>query len=359
MNRVLLAAMFVIAIGAGIATSAGDKNMPQQVTRPAVGPSIEGEFPSLDRATGWLNSQPLTVADLRGKVVLVQFWTYSCINWLRTEPYVRAWAEKYEDQGLVVIGVHAPEFGFEKNVDNVQWAAKNLRVDYPIAIDSDHAVWRAFGNQYWPALYFIDAEGRIRHHQFGEGEYAQSERIIQQLLAEAGYQVTVDELVSVDGLGAEAAADWDNLRTPETYVGYERAENFASPGGVESDEPHVYAAPERLRSNQWALSGDWTARRQAVALNKPDGRILYRFQARDLHLVMGPSMRGTSVRFRVLIDGQSPGASHGTDVDGDGNGTAVEQRLYQLVRQQQPIVDRLFEIEFFDSGVEVFAFTFG
>jgi thiol-disulfide isomerase/thioredoxin len=301
----------------------------------------------------------LTAAGLRGKVVLIDFWTYSCINWLRSLPYVRAWAEKYKDQGLVVIGVHAPEFEFEKNVDNVRRAAKNMRVDYPIAIDSDHAIWRAFKNDYWPALYFVDAQGHIRHHQFGEGDYEQSERIVQQLLAEAGIRGVGHELVSVDGRGAEAAADWSSLKTPENYVGYERTENFVSSDGVIADKHHVYAAPARLRLNHWALSGDWTVQKQSVVLNKADGRIAYRFHARDLHLVMGPAARGASVRFRVLIDGQPPAAAHGTDVDEQGNGTVIEQRLYQLIRQPAPIADRQFEIEFLDSGVEAFSFTFG
>jgi len=322
-------------------------------------PSKAVELASLDSATAWLNSQPLTVAGLRGKVVLVQFWTYSCINWLRTLPYARAWAEKYKVKGLVVIGVHSPEFAFEKNVDNVRWAAKNMRVDYPIAIDSDHAIWNAFKNEYWPALYFVDAKGLIRHHQFGEGEYEQSEKVIQQLLADAGNSGIGHELVSVDARGAEAAADWDSLQSPENYVGYERTENFASPGGAVLGKRHVYAAPAQLRLNHWALSGDWTMERQATVLNQANGRIAYRFHARDLHLVMGPAARGTSVRFRVLINGQPPGAAHGIDVDDQGNGTAIEQRLYQLIRQTKPIAERQVDIEFLDSGVEVFAFTFG
>jgi thiol-disulfide isomerase/thioredoxin len=320
---------------------------------------IEGELPSLGSATEWLNSQPLTAAGLRGKVVLISFWTYTCINWLRQLPYVRAWAEKYKDQGLVVIGVHTPEFAFERDVENVRWAAKDMRVDYPIAIDNDYSIWRAFNNSYWPALYFVDAQGNIRHHQFGEGEYEQSEMILQQLLEEAGNGGIGHELVSVDARGAEAAADWGSLKTPENYLGYERTENFASPGGAVLDTRRVYATPERLRLNHWALSGDWTVEKQATVLNKANGRIAYRFHARDLHLVMGPAARGTSVRFRVLIDGQVPGAAHGIDVDDQGNGTVAEQRMYQLIRQPEPIADRQFEIEFIDSGVEAFAFTFG
>ena len=315
-------------------------------------------MPSLGGATGWLNSPPLTAASLRGKVVLVEFWTYSCINWLRTLPYVRAWAEKYRNQGLVVIGVHTPEFEFEKNVDNIRWAAKDMRVDYPIAIDSGYAIWNAFRNNSWPALYFVDAKGQIRHQHSGEGEYEQSERTIQKLLTEAGAGGIGRELVSVDGRGAEAAADWGNLRSPETYVGYERTQNFSSPGGVLPEKRRVYAAPARLSLNHWALSGDWTVGKQATMLNKANGRIAYRFHARDLHLVMGPAARGTSVRFRVLIDGRPPRAVHGIDVDDQGNGTVTEQRLYQLIRQPKPIAARQVEIEFLDSGVEAFAFTF-
>jgi thiol-disulfide isomerase/thioredoxin len=344
---------------APIETLAEDKRVVHQMTPAAVRLPIEGQMPALGGATGWLNSKPLTAAGLRGKVVLVDFWTYSCINWLRSLPYVRAWAEKYRDQGLVVIGVHAPEFAFEKNVDNVRRAAKEMRVDYPIAIDNDYAIWRAFNNEYWPALYFVDAQGHIRHHQFGEGEYAPSERIIQQLLAEAGRGGISHDLVSVAARGVEAAADWGSLNSPENYLGYERTENFSSPGGAVLDKRRVYAAPARLRLNHWALSGDWTVEKQATVLNKANGRIAYRFHARDLHLVMGPAARGTSVRFRVLIDGQPPGAAHGIDVDDQGNGTVTEQQLYQLIRQPKPIADRQFEIEFLDSGVEAFAFTFG
>jgi len=320
---------------------------------------VEGELPSLGGATGWLNSQPLTKADLRGKVVLVDIWTYTCINWLRTLPYVRGWAEKYKKQGLVVIGVHTPEFRFEKDVDNVRRAAKDMKVDFPIAIDSDYAIWRAFDNHYWPALYVIDGQGRIRHHQFGEGGYEKAERIIQQLLSEAGSSGIGDQLAAVDARGVEAEADWADLKSPENYLGHERTENFVSPGGAVQDKRRVYAAPARVKLNDWALSGDWTVKKDAVALNKANGRIAYRFHARDLHLVMGPAVRGASVRFRVLIDGRPPGAAHGSDVDEQGNGTVSEQRLYQLIRQPKPIADRQFEIEFLDPGVEAFAFTFG
>jgi thiol-disulfide isomerase/thioredoxin len=320
---------------------------------------IEGELPSLVGATTWLNSQPLTVDELRGKVVLINFWTYTCINWLRQLPYVRAWAEKYKDQGLVVIGVHTPEFGFEHTIDNVHRALTDMRIDYPIAVDNEYAVWRAFENRYWPALYFIDKQGRIRHHQFGEGGYEQSEQVIQQLLSEAGTGRVGQEMVEVEARGFEAAADWGSLKSPENYLGYERTENFASSGSVVLNQPRLYTAPAQLQRNQWALSGDWTIGRQAIVLNQSGGQIAYRFHARDLHLVMGPVERGASVRFRVLLDGQPAVAAHGLDVNERGEGTVTEQRLYQLVRQPQPIRDRQFEIEFLDAGVEAFAFTFG
>ncbi|MEP7041996.1 MAG: thioredoxin family protein [Dokdonella sp.] len=355
----LVAMVLVGAVGTLFVAFAKDKKAPQQTTAVLAELPIEGRLPSLGGATGWLNSPPLTAAGLRGKVVLIDFWTYSCINWLRTLPYTRAWADKYRDQGLVVIGVHSPEFEFEKNVDNVRRAAKDMKVDYPIAIDSDHAIWGAFENEYWPALYLVDAQGRIRHHQFGEGGYAESERIIQQLLVEAGVGGIGHDLVSVEADGLEAAADLASLKSPENYLGYARTENFASPTGAVSNKPRVYAAPAQLELNHWALSGDWTMQQQAVVMNKVNGRITYRFHARDLHLVMGPAMRGTPVRFRVRIDGQPPGAAHGMDVDGEGNGTLSEQRLYQLIRQPQPIVDRQFEIEFLDAGAEAFSFTFG
>jgi thiol-disulfide isomerase/thioredoxin len=331
----------------------------QPITRAVSQLPVEGELPSLGGATGWLNSQPLTANSLRGKVVLVQFCTYTCINWLRTLPFVRAWDEKYKRQGLMVVGFHTPEFPFERDVDNVRRALKEMRVIYPVALDSDYAIWRAFDNQYWPALYFMDAQGRIRHHQFGEGDYEQSERIIQQLLAEAGTGGVSQELSSVDARGIESAADWDNLKSPENYIGYERTENFASPGGAIRDERRIYAAPAQLSLNQWSLSGDWTVGKQAVVLNKAGGRIAYNFHARDLHLVMGPAARGTSVQFRVALDGKPAGAAHGVDVDEQGNGTVIEQRLYQLIRQPKPIANRRFEIEFRGAGAEVFAFTFG
>jgi thiol-disulfide isomerase/thioredoxin len=320
---------------------------------------IEGELPSLVGAIAWLNSQPLTVDGLRGKVVLINFWTYTCINWLRQLPYVRAWAEKYKERGLIVIGVHTPEFEFEKNIDNVRRASTEMRIDYPIAVDNDYGVWRAFGNHYWPALYFIDRQGRIRYHQFGEGKYEQSEMVIQQLLSEPETVRVGQAIVEVEARGFEAAADWNSLKSPENYLGYERTENFASSDSAVLNKPHLYTAPAQLHRNQWALSGDWTIGRQAIVLNKSGGRIAYRFHARDLHLVMGPTERGTSVRFRVFVDGQPAVAARGLDVDVGGEGTTTEQRLYQLVRQPKPISDRQFEIEFLDSGVEAFAFTFG
>ena len=325
-----------------------------------IGPSAsQAELASLANADEWLNSPPLTPAALRGKVVLVDFWTYTCINWRRQFPYVRAWAEKYKDQGLVVIGVHAPEFEFEKNIANVRWAVKDMKIDYPVAVDNNHVIWRAFRNQAWPALYFIDAQGRVRHQFFGEGSYEQSEMVIQSLLREAGATDVSREPVKVNARGLDAAADWSNLRSPENYVGFERTENFASPGGALRDKSRMYERPARLGLNQWALSGDWTVRKDAAALNKAGGSITYRFHARDLHLVMGPATPGSSVKFRVLIDGQPPGAAHGVDVDEQGNGTVTEQRMYQLIRQPGSIADRQFEIEFVGPGVEAFAFTFG
>jgi thiol-disulfide isomerase/thioredoxin len=325
----------------------------------AVQLGVEGSFPSLAGATGWLNSPPLTPAGLRGRVVLVDFWTFTCINWLRTLPYLRAWSEKYRDHGLVMLGVHTPEFDVEHDLDNVRRAAKDLHVDFPIATDNDYAIWTAFDNHYWPALYFVDAEGKIRHHQFGEGQYEQSEMIIQQLLTEAGASGVDHDLVSVDASGVEAAADWDSLRSPENYLGYERTENFASPNGSILDASYAYAAPARLRLNHWALSGDWTVRRQVIVLNQAGGRILYRFHARDLHTVMGPPAPGTPVRYRVLIDGQPPGDAHGSDVDDQGNGTLTEPRLHQLIRQPGPVTERTFEVTFLDPGVHAYSFTFG
>ena len=298
-------------------------------------------IPSLDGATEWLNSEPLTPADLHGHVVLFDFWTYTCINWLRTEPYIRAWSRKYKDDGLIVIGVHTPEFEFEHDLENVRQQVKAMDVDYPVAVDNDYKVWDAFANRYWPALYIADKEGVIRDHHFGEGRYEESERVIQELLG------VERELVSIEGTGLEAPADWNDLGSAETYLGYERGDGRAD------------IAPSELRRNQWTLSGDWNVRPQGVALNEPGGGIAYRFHARDLHLVLGPHNGTGSVRFRVLIDGDAPGESHGSDIDNQGNGVVSEQRLYQLIRQQGHIDDRTFEITFLDPGVEAYVFTFG
>ena len=297
---------------------------------------VQAPFPALERATSWLNTKPLSAADLRGKVVLVDFWTYTCINWRRTLPWLREWDRKYKDAGLTVIGVHTPEFSFERDLDNVRVAAREQDVSYPIVLDSNYAIWKAFRNQYWPAVYLVDAQGRIRHEQFGEGDYDRVESIIQQLLAEAGHAVAPSQLVAAKGAGAEAAADWNNLRTPETYVGSGRAENF--PG---------------------TLSGKWTFRNEFAVSNAANSKIVYRFHARDVHLVMGPATRGTPVRFRVSIDGQPPGAAHGVDVDAEGLGKILDPRMYQLIRQPGPIADRQIEIEFLEPGAQVFVFTFG
>jgi thiol-disulfide isomerase/thioredoxin len=320
---------------------------------------VQGELPSLDGATEWLNAPPLTVSDRRGKVVLVNFWTYTCINWLRQLPYLRAWHAKYSGHGLIVVGVHTPEFAFESSVDNVRRAVREMGIEYPVALDSDYAVWGAFGNRYWPALYFADADGLIRHHHFGEGEYQHSERVIQQLLAAADSVDADPELVSVDAEGIEAAADWRSLGSPENYTGYDRTLNFASPGGAALGGRHTHTTPAKLRLNQWALSGDWTTTEQATTSNQANGQITYRFHARDLHLVMGPAAPGTSVRFRILIDGQPPGTAHGADTDDQGNGAVTQQRLHQLVRQPGRITDRTFEITFLHPDVQVYAFTFG
>ncbi|MBN8976759.1 MAG: cytochrome c biogenesis protein DipZ [Rhizobiales bacterium] len=319
---------------------------------------VEGTMPSLDGAVEWLNSPPLTREALKGKVVLVDFWTYSCINCLRALPYVRAWADKYKDQGLVVIGVHAPEFAFEKIIGNVKKAVTDLKVDYPVAIDNNYKIWRAFNNNYWPAHYFIDAEGRIRHHHFGEGDYDESERIIQLLLSQAGHKLKTADLVNVSATGAEAAPDMNQVKSPETYLGYARAENFVSPGGAVRDMRHTYqASVDEL--NAWGLTGDWTIANERASLDAPGGGIVYRFHARDLHLVLGPGSDGKPVRFRVTIDGKPPGADHGMDTDADGNGTVTGERLYQLIRQKGDIADHTFAIEFLDPGVRAYAFTFG
>ena len=316
------------------------------------------ELAAIDRAAEWINSPRLTAASLAGKVVLIDFCTYTCINWLRTLPYVRAWAQKYKP-GLVVIGVHTPEFAFEQNIDNVRRAVRQMKIDHPIVIDNDYSIWRAFNNNYWPALYFVDARGRVRQNHFGEGEYERSEMSIQRLLTEAGIGSVPSGLVSGDAAGIEVAADLDNLKSPENYLGHDRTQNFVSRGSVSLNRSRAYSVPARLALNDWALAGEWTIAKQTTSLNSPNGRIVYRFHARDLHLVMGPAAPGASVRFRVSIDGKPPGAAHGLDVDDGGNGTVGEQRLYQLIRQPKPIGDRTFEIEFLDAGVEAFAFTFG
>ncbi len=320
---------------------------------------IEGAFPSLDGATQWLNTQPLTTAGLKGKVVVIDFWTYSCINCLRAIPYVRAWADKYKDQGLVVIGVHAPEFAFEKNLDNVKKAVADLRIAYPVAVDNDYAIWRAFNNQYWPAHYFVDANGQVRYHHFGEGSYEDSERVIQQLLAEAGEAAAASAgFVAVTASGAEAPPAMADVLSPETYLGYERAEHFVSPGGAAHDKRKTYTQG-KPRLNEWGLDGEWTVTAEHAALGVANGAIAFRFHARDLHLVLGPGKGGKPVRFRVTIDGAAPGNDHGMDADAAGNGVVKEERLYQLIRQKGEVEDRTFEIRFLDAGAEAFAFTFG
>ncbi|HEY9131781.1 MAG TPA: cytochrome c biogenesis protein DipZ [Dyella sp.] len=318
---------------------------------------VEGTMPSLDGATQWLNSAPLTAASLRGKVVLVDFWTYSCINCIRALPYVRAWAEKYKDHGLVVIGVHSPEFAFEKIPSNVSDAVKKFDISYPVALDNDYAIWKAFSNEYWPAHYFIDAKGQIRHHHFGEGEYEQSEDVIRQLLTEAGYTNLPGGHVQPNAKGAEAAGSGDYSRSPETYVGYARTANFA--GRIAHDDSWTYTAPAILEGGQWTLDGRWTVHEEDAQLDKAGGRIVYRFRGRDLHLVLGPGDKGKPVRFRIRIDGKAPMQDHGSDIDAEGNGTVTKQRLYQLIRQANGSGERLFEIEFLDPGVKAYAFTFG
>jgi thiol-disulfide isomerase/thioredoxin len=318
----------------------------------------EGGLPPLEGATGWLNSEPLTPAGLRGKVAVVDFWTYTCINWLRQLPYLRAWAAKYAGQGLVVIGVRTPEFSFEHNPGNVHRALQEMGITYPVATDNNYAVWRAFANHYWPALFFADVRGRIRHHHFGEGEYKQSEMVIQQLLADAGHGGGT-ETVSVEASGLEAPADWASLRSAENYTGFERTQNFASPGGPVPGKPHTYAIPARLELNEWALSGDWTMEDEATTLNAANGQIACRFHARDLNLVMGPAASGRPVRFSVSLDGQPPGEARGADVDADGSGTLAHQRVYQLIRQHGSVADRTFQISFPDAGAQAYCFTFG
>jgi thiol-disulfide isomerase/thioredoxin len=320
---------------------------------------VEGRLASFAGATRWLHSEPLTPEGLRGRVVLVDFWTYTCVNWLRTLPYVRAWAAKYADAGLTVVGVHTPEFGFERDVDNVVAQSRALAVEYPVAVDNDYAVWRAFANRFWPALYVADAEGRIRYHHFGEGEYAMAEMAVQQLLVEAGAQDVDQELVMVEPRGLEVAADWRTLRSPETYLGYAQSTGFASESRARFGVPHRYVARAQVPLNHWDLSGTWTVAPDAALLHEPGGRIAFTFAARDVNLVMGPAAGPGPIPFRVLLDGEAVDNAAGTDVAADGRGTLDEQRTYQLVRQPGPITERRFEIEFADAGAEAYCFTFG
>jgi thiol-disulfide isomerase/thioredoxin len=309
-------------------------------------------MPSLGGATGWLNAEPLGRADLRGHPVLVDFWTLTCINWLRTEPYIRAWSEAYRDDGLIVIGVHTPEFSFEHDLDRVRRATADRGITYPVALDNEYAVWTAFGNHYWPALYFVDADGMIRDRHFGEGRYGESEQTIQRLLG-------VERApVSVRGVGVEAEADWDNLRTPETYLGHRRTERFASAEDAAFDRRQTYALPERLRFNHWALGGEWTIGRESVVLEQAGGSVAFRFEARDANLVLSPGAH-PPIPVRVLLDGEPPGPSHGVDVAEDGSGRLGDGRLYQLVRQQDAVRERTLEITFLEPGAEAYAFTFG
>jgi thiol-disulfide isomerase/thioredoxin len=319
---------------------------------------IESRLASFDAATGWLNSEPLTPAGQHQKVVLVNFWTYTCVNWLRQLPYVRAWYDRYAQHGLVVVGVHTPEFGFERDEENIRRALSADDIRYPVAVDSRYGVWGAFDNHYWPALYFADAHGRIRHHHYGEGEYEQSEMVIQQLLEEAGGTPGHDR-VSVQPHGLEMAADYTTLRSPETYTGYDRTGSFASPEGVRPGKPQVYTIPKQLWLNRWALAGDWTIEGQPTTLNSAGGQVAFRFHARDVNLVMGPAVPGGSIPFRVLLDGQPPAAAHGDDIAGDGRGTLTEQRLHQLIRQDGVIHERTVSIIFDDPEAQIFCFTFG
>jgi cytochrome c biogenesis protein CcdA/thiol-disulfide isomerase/thioredoxin len=343
----------------GGAMMASSAMMMKAVDKQPASLPVEGQLPSLDGAVQWLNSTPLSAAQLKGKVVLVDFWTYSCINCLRTLPYVKAWAEKYHDQGLVVIGVHAPEFAFERDVNNVTKAMRDLGINYPVALDNDYKIWRSFDNQYWPAHYFADAQGRIRYHHFGEGAYAESEQVIQQLLREAGAGQVVSDVIDINGQGVQQAADLRDVRSPETYVGYERAAQFASPGGAQPDRLAQYQLPGKPALNDWGLEGQWNIGSEQASLNSATGKIAYRFHARDLHLVLGPGADGKPVRFMVTVDGKAPGAAHGMDVAPDGSGQVKEQRLYQLVRQPGEVADHTFTIEFLDAGVAAYAFTFG
>jgi thiol-disulfide isomerase/thioredoxin len=320
---------------------------------------VEGHLASFEGATEWLNSDPLTPEGLRGRVVLVDFWTYTCINWLRTLPYLQAWAGKYRDDGLTVIGVHTPEFGFEGDIDNVITHSRSLGVEYPIAVDSEYAVWNAFDNHYWPAVYIADDAGQIRFHHFGEGEYPMTEMVIQQLLRDAGADAVDQDLVMAEPHGLEVAADWRTLQSPETYVGYRQSTAFAQERVASFDEARAYTLPKRLRLNEWGLSGNWTVAGHAAALNEPGGRIAFQFHARDVNLVMGPTSHGASIPFRVFLDGQLAKDAHGSDVDPDGSGMVTDQRTYQLIRQPGAVAGRRFEVEFLDAGIEAYCFTFG
>jgi cytochrome c biogenesis protein CcdA/thiol-disulfide isomerase/thioredoxin len=321
---------------------------------------VEDTLPSLNGAVQWLNSPPLTREGLRGSVVVVDFWTYSCINCLREIPYVQAWADKYRGQGLVVIGVHAPEFAFEKNIANVQKATSDLKITFPVAIDNNYAIWRGFDNEYWPAEYFIDAQGQVRHHAFGETDYDTSERVIQQLLAEAGHADVPGGMASINATGVQAAADMDDVNSPETYIGFQRARNFGSSGGLVRSAAHTYVAPTLAPAlNEWRLSGNWTVSPEYATLNAADGGIVFRFHARDLHVVMGPASGSGPIHFKVTLDGAPPGENHGVDIDAAGQGAVTDQRLYQLVRQTGSIADHTFEIQFLDPGLQAYSFTFG
>ncbi|WP_011300032.1 cytochrome c biogenesis protein DipZ [Cupriavidus necator] len=350
------AANEVPAPGNGMLLAANDTRVGFPTPLPAL--PVEGRLPALDGAVQWLNSPPLSREQLQGKVTLVYFWTYSCINCIRTLPYLRAWADKYKDQGLTVVGVHTPEFAFERSTDNVRRAVADFRIGFPVAVDSDYRIWRAFHNSYWPAAYFVDARGNIRHHQFGEGDYAKSERVIQTLLTEAGSRAVAGDVVSPDAAGAQAAPDLHNVRSEETYIGYSQATNFASPGEVRPDASRQYTVG-KLLLNEWGLSGQWTVGPEQATLDRADGTIRYRFHARDLHLVLGPAANGQAVRFVVTIDGKPPGKSHGADTDAGGNGAVTQTRLYQLVRQAGEVGEHTFEIRFLDAGAQAYAFTFG
>ena len=373
----VLAGVAAIALGldtglltrVSLASTGGIEQKLINAVRPAPAPEpllktgaplqVEGQMPSLQGATQWINSSPLTTESLRGKVVLVDFWTYSCINCLRTLPYIKAWNEKYKDSGLVILGVHTPEFAFEKDESNVRKAVKDLGVTYPVAMDNDYRIWRNFNNQYWPADYLIDAQGNIRFHHFGEGAYEESEQQIRTLLEEANHAPPPGTASPIAASGTEAAPDSDDVQSPETYIGYARAQNFASPGGFNQDDPQLYRTPAELDLNQWALAGKWKDEDQVATSLDEGASISFRFHARDLHLVLGPGADGKPVRFRVTLDGQAPGANHGVDTDAEGYGVVTGDRLYQLIRQQGRIHDRTFRIEFLLPGVRAYSFTFG